>query len=310
MKFLKNVLIIVTALFIIDIICGFLGDYIINKTHEKNYVGDAALLNYNLNAVSSDVVIVGSSTALCHYVPSIIRDSLSQCYGTPIEVFNAGASTQGIAYDYAVVSSIIERQTPSLIIMDLQYKDFVSGFSAEQQSTLKAYYGYNKYITDIFNNHCSYKERMPLNCNMYRLNTTISRLAFSFFKPIGSDGFYPHDGVLETEPSLIVEKTYPQFDEVTIAEFEKIVQLCENRGVKIVVFFSPYYKHQYADESLMTSVQNKLSELGLDYFDYIHDKQFQKSTLFFDQRHMNIDGANLYSKEVCSVIRNLFGEVK
>lgn len=305
-KLLFKIIIVLVSLVIIDKLTGLVGNYIIEKLNEENYVGDAALLNYSLNSVTPDIVIVGSSTALCHYNPKIISDSLSfKEEGDSIRVFNAGASTQGIAYANALVKSIISRRVPKLIIMDLQPQFLYYGFSNEQMSTLRPYYGYNDYITEVFNIHTTGREQFLLKSNLYRLNTNFLRLALSFIKPTGSDGFYAHEGELEEMPKKIDEELPDSFDENSVKELCEIVEICNSNRVKLVFVISPYLNHVYKDKYVIDKVEQLCEQLKVPLINKETTLKYQKKEYFFDQRHMNVEGAQLFTKDLCGDIKSI-----
>ena len=299
MKFIYKVLIVLVSIFIIDRGVGIVGDYIINKLNEDNYVGDAALLNYSLNKVTSDIIIVGSSTALCHYSPQILSDSLTTYTGESLSAFNAGASTQGMAYAYALVNSVVDRKPPKFIVLDLQPQFLTYGFTKEQKSTLRAYYGFNNYITQVFDTHTEGIDKCLLRSNLYRLNTTFVRLLLSFLKPKGSDGFYSHDGSLEEVPSQVIEKLPPAFNKLSVDEFKRIVEKCKANNIQLIVASSPYLNHQYENADIYDKVTNLCEECGVPFINMESDSMFQKKELFFDQRHLNVDGADAFSQELC-----------
>ena len=92
--FTVAVAIVIFGVAVIDVCVGATCRKVVHKLNEKNYAGQVALLNYNLNAVTADIVIIGSSTATCHYNPQIFSDSISKHLGSKYTAFNAGAYTQ------------------------------------------------------------------------------------------------------------------------------------------------------------------------------------------------------------------------
>lgn len=306
MKLFYKSLAIILAIILIDILVGFWGNGIITKLNRENYVGDAALLNYSLNKATADVIIVGSSTALCHYDPSIIKDSLSKYAGRDINVFNAGASTQGMAYADALIKSVIKRERPLMIILDLQQAFLFNDFTPEQQSTLRPYYGYNECITQVFDNHISTREKLLLKSNMYRLNTNFLRLATSFFKEKGSNGFYIHEGELECVPSLIEEPLPHSFNDKSRCEFIDFAKYCKDNGVILIAIVSPYFNHVFTSPQAVEMVQDLCNQEGVPLLDFKNDTTFQHKEYFFDQRHMNVEGARKFTRMICPHLKSFF----
>lgn len=301
-KLLKYICIIIISIVIIDILIGKLGDVVIRDLNTEIHNGDAALVNYNLNKLTADVIIVGSSTAMCHYNPQIIQDSLSLYSQTPISIFNAGASTQGLAYDYALISSIIERKKPKMIILDLHYNDFCEGLNQEQISRLQPYYRYNKSLTDVFNRHLPLRNRILLKSNLYRFNTNFTKLTLSFLKCKGTNGFYAHEGTMDTMPDIEIEKTEYAFNNESVNDFIDIVNMCESNSISLYLIVSPVLNHRFYDSSLVDRVKQLCQENNIFLMDYKDDSRFQKPELYYDRRHLNIQGASLFSSIVISDI--------
>lgn len=301
-KLLKYICIIIISIVIIDILIGKLGDVVIRDLNTEIHNGDAALVNYNLNKLTADVIIVGSSTAMCHYNPQIIQDSLSLYSQTPISIFNAGASTQGLAYDYALISSIIERKKPKMIILDLHYNDFCEGLNQEQISRLQPYYRYNKSLTDVFNRHLPLRNRILLKSNLYRFNTNFTKLTLSFLKRKGTNGFYAHEGTMDTMPDIEIEKTEYAFNNESVNDFIDIVNMCKSNSISLYLIVSPVLNHRFYDSSLVDRVKQLCQENNIFLMDYKDDSRFQKPELYYDRRHLNIQGASLFSSIVISDI--------
>ena len=60
-------------------------------------------LNYISDSVTADIVVLGSSRALHHYVPSIITDS------TGLSCYNCGFENEGIVFHYALLRQLQQR---------------------------------------------------------------------------------------------------------------------------------------------------------------------------------------------------------
>ncbi len=304
-SYFTRMIAILAVLAIIDVVIGVLGDTIILKLNNKIYDGDIALLNYSLNKVEPDILIVGSSTAQSDYDPDIFEDRLS-CNSKKLFCFNAGASTQGLPYDYALIRSVIGRNKPKHIILDIIPLQLYQGFSEEQQSRIRPFVGVNQYVKEAFIHNTSYREILLLHSNMYRLNTEFFKLALSFMKNTGSNGFYRHEGSLKKIPNFVKEAIPSELNKMAFCELKRIVSLCKDNGVLLTIVVSPCLNHRYSNDEAESFLKTYCASERICFINYKDNRFFQKCNFFHDQRHMNVNGARLFSSAVAKKINEFY----
>ena len=117
-RFLIQIAVFFGLVAVIDVCCGFGFDYL--KSHAKG--GDTCKNYYLAERCEDDVLILGSSKAARHYVPSVIEDSLG------LSCYNAGEPGCGIIPAYARYRMVAERHKPKLVVYEVtpSYDYFVA----------------------------------------------------------------------------------------------------------------------------------------------------------------------------------------
>jgi len=93
--------------------------------------------------------------------------------------------------------------------------------------------------------------------------------------------------------------------QITIRErkFDELMQFANNRGLILVLIFPPYMKGEIDEEQRKTAIdfylQLSRKYKNIYFLDYSQDSQLDNSLNFWwDGNHLNIKGANLFSREV------------
>ena len=300
---ITKVLIVIIGFLIVDFAVGFWGSIVIERLNQKNYSGQAALLGYNLQKATADVVVIGGSTASCHLIPTILSDSLSSFVGDSLSAFNAGAYYQQPSYSYCELKSILERKKPKYVFVEIQPQQLGGETVVEALKPLRPYYAINKNVREILDDNESWSNKVLLNLNMFRFNTEFFKLISSFRNPVGADGFDPKEGRVG---SFVIkpEKDNNDLNEVVTKEFEEMLNIANNNSIQLFVLMSP--RLVYTDKESLS--YKKIVELCSSYkvplFDLTTDAEFVKGELFCDNLHLNPQGAELFTKRVCSMVKH------
>jgi len=303
----RRIIKIIALIFLIvgaDLLIGIFGRSIIEKVVETKRPSQAALIAYNFNKVDDDIVIVGSSTATCHIVPSIVRDSLSVLYNDSITCFNAGAYYQSIPYCHVVLQGVFSRTTPKIVIMDVQPEQMFMDMSEEQKKPIRPYFSSNRYVRDLFLKNSTTIEKMKLFSNMYCLNGEIIKLSGSLrTSSDGVDGFDMHKEKLSSNPpyreTLVDGNAKPVCEE----ELKGIINLCKVHNCRLFVVVSPFLNHTYSSDYYLDYLDSICSSNDVPVFNYLNDKTLQDHNLFRDVRHLNYDGAVIFTSMISSEMK-------
>lgn len=292
-KFITYILTFFAMVWLIDCAFGVGCKYLC--THAKG--GDTRIHHYINKECTDDILIMGSSRARHHYVPSILSDSLGA------NVYNCGVDGYGIIFMYARLLMMTDRYTPKLIIYDL-----TPDFDFDQTDNLR-YLGYmNRYydeegIRDIID-LVSPSENIKLKCKLYRYNSSFVKLLTDNIAPlqlIGDRGYDPiyEKMSYETPYTLIQQKQ--NWDLVKKECMDRFVSLCKEKGIKLIFVFSPYASGEdnpYRDVASLYAENNRIPLLN-----FYSDPNFSRHwELFGDTSHLNDDGARQFTSIIATLI--------
>jgi len=108
------------------------------------------------------------------------------------------------------------------------------------------------------------------------------------------------------------------FDKDLLLYFEKILTLCQKRGIKVVTLTTPvtdyYMRHaeKYITKSALFEkvfMNQKLSSYIFKHLDYL-DFHAKDPTFFVDADHLSHEGAVLFSKRIASDLSKVMEEIK
>lgn len=298
---MKKVIIFIFGVFF----CVVITDVIVGaccKFYVKNFrlVGRYEPLDRLIKQVDSDVLLIGNSIILNSIDPQIIEDSLS------LSCYNGGIVGQGIEFSETIIDCILQRYTPSKIIIGLRPEEMGNSVGEGIYDVLRPYYklGY-KSIDKHFEN-ASDSERVLLHSNLYRYNTIWARiiLYMLFDKTNYSlNGFMPHD-IPPTQPVMRNIAYCEPPSEKKIACLERIITKCKNRGISLYVCFPPtFLTFPQNPVPCVKRVNDVCIKNNIPCLIYYNDIEFLENPgLFFDNIHVNKEGASLYTKKI---VKNL-----
>lgn len=266
--------------------------------------GDAALINYNLNAATPDIAIIGSSTAICHYDPKIIHDSLLVYLGKDLNVFNMGMSRQRMAYCYYVQKSLLNRKTPKVVIVDVWASYLSDNFESCQFSEFRPYIKSNPAVKEMFE---KYDQLNVSTCsNMYCYNTELVKLLMSATKAGCANGF---DGSSKTE--LVVPATKEIEEDKTglskrsVEDFDRMVELSLKNKYKLIIVLSPRLNPSDTTSLSYKYMKDKCVDNSIPFLDYANDVRYYNTHFFRDKTHMNYYGAEQFTKDLMKDIKKV-----
>lgn len=295
---MKNLLIktiiVLAGVIVIDFLVGQLGDWLIHKGTEKSYVGQTALLNYSLNGVNADIVILGSSEASSAYMPSLITEQLFEKTGKRYSAFNTGTYNQGLSFCYCVEQGLINRYNPKIIVLDLVTNYLSSADYSVMTPQLRPYRNVNSYVKDLLAKHDDENEIIKSKCNMYRWNTEIIKLFSVLYEKNTSDGYDPHRGELPPDSHKEEEEFIDKgVSEVALEEFKGLINLAEQNGVKLVCTVSPKYRILPEHSQSFRTMMAILKEHDIPVLELYKDSVFDNPILYRDPAHLNPEGSQV-----------------
>ena len=114
-KFVVSFVSVLAVLWAVDRTGGLLMGQCMTHTNAKPEVK----LEHMVKEVDDDIVLMGTSRCDCHYVPSILMDSLHT------SVYNGGISdSENIFSHYILLNLMLAHHTPKVVCLELMAKDF------------------------------------------------------------------------------------------------------------------------------------------------------------------------------------------
>lgn len=263
--------------------------------------GDTFKEQYIKNRSDEEIVIVGSSRAAHHAIPSILSDSLGA------KMYNAGMDGQGVIYNYGVLLQLLERKHVKTIVYELTSSfDYLEGDNSRYLAHLRGAYDV-KGVDSIFM-EVNPTERVKMLSHLYRINSGIGNLLYDcFVAPIDSRaGYVPlwtrYSGDMRVEAENPEERGNYTYDTVKMRYLDRFIAKCRERGVRLIFTVSPYLGQNY-------SYRYGLELARRDSVPVINFKTdpelFDDRALFQNEDHLNNAGAIVYSRWLGGQLREL-----
>ena len=297
--FCLKVIVFVLLLFLVDrgVGCVFIAmkDYGLETNAENMWLKTA----FVVEKVDADVLIIGSSKASHHYVPTIIADSLQ------MTVYNCGQDGCFFLYQNCMINMVLDRYKPQIIIWDIQPECFNKSNNIREYQNIRylsPYYGKNHWSTAYINGEGRVMS-IKMQAKMFAYNSKIFNYVFPLVakSSITEHGYIPLPISGYDYPVLASDfndnSDYIPCDD----KFEllaRTIERCQIKGVKLNLFVSPKYaiKSDAYNQGLQ-NIQNISEKLGVVCLDCSSDSIFMNNgTLFKDASHLNDKGARVFTE--------------
>ncbi|MDE5811360.1 MAG: hypothetical protein K2H61_03515, partial [Muribaculaceae bacterium] len=264
------------------------------NTHAKG--GDTGNFYFIANEMTDSVLIFGSSRAIHHYNPKILEDSLQTT------VYNCGLDGNGIIFNYGRLLTVVDHYTPSMIIYDVMPKfDMIADDNSRYLQAQRRWYDVDG-VAQIFHD-VNPLESLKMRSNLYRYNETFIQMLSDNVKPmqnISYHGFKPIEESMNYDsPAKHIEWT--GWDPLKLKYFQAFADLCRDRGIELVISYSPFYKSQ-TDPALIAFTEFAKAN-NLRVFDYSTFEEIAEDpSCFSDASHLNHIGADRFTNHFASTL--------
>lgn len=293
-RYITYIIIFFCAVFVIDHTVGFACDYL--YSHAKG--GDSKHTYDVFNNVTADVIILGSSRALHHYVPSIIEDS------TGLSCYNCACDNQGIINMYGRYKMVSKREKPKYVICEIFpsldiYKDVDN---IKYLNSFKPFRD-NPELAEIIKDY-SPLEYLKTNSFIYRYNTYIFQLLKDYTKSArlyADKGFSPSKGRMNYNPEPYKE-VIGEIDTFKVKYIHKLVEATKKDNVSLIFSTSPRYEAD--DNKSYALIKEICTNYGIPFVSFYTDSLFRYKREFYkDSSHLNETGAFEYTKLFVKAIK-------
>lgn len=221
----------------IDVACGWAFGVLRSKarggqTHKNEYVSKVC---------EDDILILGSSKADHHYVPSVFEDSLG------LTCYNAGEMGCGIIPAYVRYKMVCQRHKPKLVLYEVTpgYDYLEDNGYSSYLGVIRQYTG-NKMVRDVYLDFSDELEGLRLLSNLYQNNSKIMmNLKDIYAVPDKWKGYEPLLGQINYSGLQVdvVDNAIQniEIDPLKWHYFERLIRDTREDNVPLVFMLSPQY---------------------------------------------------------------------
>lgn len=285
-KFVISLLAILIGLLVVDRTVGVIMDNLRDHTMARK----AFKIRKIMNKMDCDNVILGTSRAEDHFIPSILEDSIGETF------YNAAMTgTENIFSQYAHLCLLLENNCPKRVILELSDKDCKDNGTRFALSHLYPYAGINEGVDSVLRNARNYPLVKLLKLYRYK-GSSISYISGLFkdesgeaeagYKKISPPVYFP-DALIWVD---ITDKN----DELKLHYIEKFIQKCREHDIQLIFTCSPRYRKP--NPKLLDPVREIAEKHEIPFFDYERSEEFLKHPEYFrDRNHLWDAGARKFT---------------
>ena len=298
-KFLYKAVLFLIMLVIMDFIYGKVMTYLV--THAKG--GTTKAIYDVLKKDKYDILIMGSSRAKHHYIPSIISDSLNMsCY-------NLGQDGNGIILMDGLYKILSQRYHPKIIIYDVEQAFDIHKYKNDDNCTrylsaLRPYF-FEKGIDSIFKS-VSFKERIKQYSSLMRYNSTLFyNIKNCFLSDLERNNGY--SGLIgkynDEQNSKKQSSPDPEIDSLKISFLQDFLKTCTRDSIKLYIVASPKYgATSTSDFGIVKEYCEQYGAIFVDEF-YSDSTYMNTPEWFKEPMHLNTTGAVIFSEQLAHKLK-------
>lgn len=280
-------------------------DFAVDQTCEwlQNHAKGGRMKNVRQAALNqeAEIVIMGSSRARHHYVPSVFGFALG------LSAYNAGVDGNGIVLATGLYEMMSERYSPRIIIYDVEPAFDIIVYSEDGNNTrylgeLRPY-STNPKVKEII---CRVdpSERWKALSAMFRYNSRIIDLLKDqlVMGEYSLDGYVPLHGEMKHEPIIKTEDNRIVQDTLKLTVMEEFIKRLSQSDTRLVVVASPKYGAKSSE--VFAPIKEMCSRYDVDFLDYYTATEFQQMDYFKESMHLNNKGARAFSEILAKRLKN------
>ena len=311
-KTIKKAIIIYIILFSIQ----FLIDELLDT---ENICGNNTWYQVFNNKIDADLIILGNSRAEVHYNPQIISNI------TKLKTYNLGVSGTPINILKIRWDSYINRNPkPKVLVLDLDLNvlghsnDLFGKFQYLPYLNTSEYISVAKKIDKDF----YYERFIPLYkyrgyetavlkkiksiCDSSDCNNVKDGYVENDIKWIDKDWKNFKSKMLNSNQKKI--KLNPEIYDEGLKILNEIIEQCKKEKIKIYFVWSPVYyessSYLPSNKKYLDSLLNNIAQKeDIRYFNLISDSIAYSKSNFYNQSHLNKNGATLFSNKIAELIK-------
>lgn len=301
--FLKKLGLFLLLLIILDMGIG----YLFHKAFFSQPSGKFHRMNWTVDHTEDQLMIFGSSHATRHYDPLVLeKASGTTCY-------NSGVQGRGILFIRAIQKMMLSRHQPKTILLNIDPQMLLARQdNYDRLSDLLPYYKDHPEVRPILNLR-SDLEKYKLLSNLYAYNSTIVHIIkYQLIKQHDQKGYRPHEDSInpQTYQKLAhrnrAKKSFTHLDSNNINALTNFLIDAKEVNTKVIAVVSPtYFGETYEEDKSFIQILEVLKKQDIKLWNYSNsDNYIGKASLFYDEHHLNKNGAEIFSKEIGDRLKN------
>lgn len=291
-------LLIKTIVFIALFIVADYGIGLLFNTLQKR-VSDYPIGNANaylkaVNTIDEDIVIIGESRASCHFIPSVLEDSLK------MTAINAATHGSSMTQQAAVIRMMLNRHVPILLLWEVNPMGLMDTWLDEEldgMMDLAPFYGVDSLSRSLICQRGEF-EYIKMLSQSYRNNNKLTDYLLILLKGKYNDllkGYtrFPATGKHPSKKIVTYEEDLSQ-DKLNL--LEETLKYIQKKECKVVLVSSPQWGVSNLNETTQAKAfETLVDSLGIPYLNHRYDERFKcDSTYYKDVYHLNEKGATAY----------------
>lgn len=247
----------------------------------------------------NDIVFVGSSRTYRGYSPFVFETA-------GYKSFNLGTSAQSIKNTYFVIKHYINTSNCKLLLVDV----FAGSFTKNQLES----------SSDLIENIDDPKAAYEIATHNFDIRTiNIASLRYltetdaAYFKKID----YVGKGYSSNTDSMSLEKKKQFFEKVKLTHkkikieeeqieyFNKIIDLCISKNVKVVIVHSPvsYFYNYEIHQPFIDLLMPQINKNNIVFYDFSKCDSINTADHFYDDSHLNQAGVEIFNKQLINQLK-------
>lgn len=296
------------------VVLMYLADWFFSSQLKHSRYGEFGVWNdiYSGNA-DADIAVYGSSRAMVHVDPLIIKDSLR------LNAYNFGLNGHNFWLQYFRHKELLaHNKKPRIIIHSVDMFTLVKRDDLFQMEQFLPYMLYNKELQHWIGSYkgfSSYDFNIPLvrYYGQYKTMGKIFKTVVTGNRATSNDralGFAAKN-LPWTDDLVKARAQFPDYrvevDSASLALFDSYLKECINEGIAIVLVYTPEYIEGQDFVKNRAEVMNIFSSLAARYsipfLDYSDDSISYKKEYFYNASHLNGTGARLFTSRMVHDIK-------
>ena len=299
-RLFKKICILFVLLFVLDWLIGTF----LENAYKNAPQGDIKTFTHSITNPVENIFIYGSSRAVHGYDTRIFTDSLQ------LSCFNCGRENSNILYHTVILEEMLKKHSPEIIVLDVSARE-LTWRSAENSKLVLAsmilpYVRRDTSFANIAKKLFPDELIKTKMSKIYAYNSLILPLLAGKKGTLATkniNGYEPMDGnkVANLLPDFTDESK--ETDSVAKRSFEEFVKTVKEKNIMLYVIQSPLYVKPFPSSVSLDTIKAILKKYNEPFWDYGFDTALTKKEFFYDNLHLNTEGAVLFSRKLVSDIK-------